>query len=111
MSRRVGPPIPEPYRSGPVAPGRVSRGPLEYRLYPKTPTSPWVEEIPKQGENPKKTGRIRLWISRNPTKTHHIGVALGLLIFFSRPLYDAFLRERIEGPLSPRPPNDKRGCC
>ncbi|XP_069978194.1 cx9C motif-containing protein 4 isoform X1 [Penaeus vannamei] len=46
-----------------------------------------------------EVSRLRRWIYRNPRRFQIIGLSLGLTIFFSRPLYDIFLREHIEGPL------------
>ncbi|KAG0721515.1 hypothetical protein GWK47_006317 [Chionoecetes opilio] len=47
---------------------------------------------------PQKIGPIRLWIKRNPRTFVYVSVTTSLLIFFSRPLYDIFIREPKQGP-------------
>ncbi|KAK7080341.1 hypothetical protein SK128_025222 [Halocaridina rubra] len=103
MSRRPGPSIPDSYRAGPVSPSGLPQGPQGYRLHPEGSLPPWVKENPHKALYPKKYRGLNGWIRRHPRKFHNIVIGLGLMIFFSRPLYDAFLRERIEGPLPTKP--------
>ncbi|XP_063611830.1 uncharacterized protein LOC134785420 [Penaeus indicus] len=95
--------LPSSYRSGPTGsqrPGRetfpegsnsrsrsLQQDPSQYHYNPESVRS-----------NKPKVSRFRRWIYRNPRRFQFIGLGLGLTIFFSRPLYDIFLREHIEGP-------------
>lgn len=48
-------------------------------------------------ENPKARRSIaRNWIQRNPRLFQSVAITTSLLILFSRPLYDAFIREDVQ---------------
>lgn len=72
----------------------------KYSLNLKAGPSPPTYKVPE----PKKIGRVRLWIKRNPRRFHWLFVTVGLSIFFSRPIYDIFIRTPTEGPR----PKEKR---
>lgn len=91
MSKYRGSSVPEAFRQGPAPPSRVARGPLQYKAYPLD-SKPWVEKVQPKGET-KNIGRFSLWVRNNPRKAHHVILSLGLLVFFSRPLYDIFFRD------------------
>lgn len=97
--------LPSSYRSGPTGSQRPGRETLfpegsnsRSRLLQQDPSQ--YQYNPESLKNNKpEIGRFRRWIYRNPRRFQIIGLGLGLTIFFSRPLYDIFLREHIEGPL------------
>lgn len=88
--------IPGTYRSGPT--GYVSQRVVEYKLNPRDRVTPSLSPGTYQIEKPKKIGRVRLWIFRNPLKFQFFVVGLGLSVFFSKPLYDIFIKGSKEGP-------------
>ncbi|XP_042871318.1 uncharacterized protein LOC122252751 [Penaeus japonicus] len=97
--------LPGSYRSGPSGsqrPGSETFTPegshSRSRLLRQDPTRYHYNPESVKSQTPK-VGRFRQWIHRNPRRFQIIGLTVGLTIFFSRPLYDIFLREHIEGPL------------
>ncbi|XP_069978195.1 uncharacterized protein [Penaeus vannamei] len=98
--------LPGSYRSGPKGSQRPGRETLfpegsnsRSRLLQQQDHSQFRYNPESVNSDKPEVSRLRRWIYRNPRRFQIIGLSLGLTIFFSRPLYDIFLREHIEGPL------------
>ncbi|XP_050711168.1 uncharacterized protein LOC126995559 [Eriocheir sinensis] len=76
-----------------------------YSLNLKPPSSTQTSST-YQVAQPRKIGRVKLWIYRNPLTFNILAITIGLGIFFSRPIYDIFIREPNPGP---RPKERKFG--
>lgn len=88
--------VPGAYRSGPSSHGYPAAP--HQKLNPSLNLrEPGLSSGTYQVKQPQKIGRVRLWIYRNPIKFQAVSISIGLLIFFSRPLYDIFIREHKTG--------------